>query len=80
MASINVILEPVVWTPDGMRDARFNPHPDAVLEQVMVSADYHPDHYYWVNYQRLFSWNGTMYPWLRRQTSGVPDGDWYTGP
>lgn len=74
MATINVTLERVRW----MRDAKFTPRPDAVLEQVMVSAEYHRDHHYWVNHQRLFSWEGIMYPWLRRQTSGGPTGgEWY---
>lgn len=75
MATINVTLEPVVWTPDGMRDA--GPRlPDAVFQQVMVSADYHQGHHYWVNYQRLFSWGGVMYPLLRRQTASTPDAEW----
>lgn len=72
------MLERVRWTPDGMRDARFDSQPDGVLEQVMISAEYHRDHHYWVNYQRLFMWKGIMYPWLRRQTTNGPtDGEWY---
>lgn len=78
MATIHLTLEPVVWTPDGMRDAH-NRQPDAILQQVMLSAEYHQGHYYWVNYQRMFSWNGTMYPWMRRQTAGSRDDEWCRG-
>lgn len=80
MATINVTLERVIWTPDGMRDARFDGQPDAVLGQVMIFAGYHRDHRYWVNYQRLYSWEGNMYPRIRRQTLDGPlSGIWIGG-